>query len=178
MGGDDKVPALHKSDSSSLLLALEYLKSVKVTVMGGGIIISLLNSYNFQEIRVIERNFKKAYLTRRLKGVDVVMGGYRYGEQKEVAIAASELGMPFITYPLITTILPDGISFEDIKFPFGTNSVEGTIPDTLIRTLQVIELIKVFTGIGEPFFPPKARGVVFDPPTLDFKVTKMMLTVR
>ena len=177
MSGDEVV-ALHKRNSSSPLFALEYLKHVKVTVMGGGRIIPLLKSYNFKEIQVIERNFEKEHLTRQLKGMDAVMGGYGHGEQKEAARAASELGMPFITYPIITTILPDGISFEEIDLSFGTESMMDNSSDTLIRTLQVIELIKVFTGIGDPFFPLEALELVFNPHTHDFRVTKMKLKLR
>jgi hypothetical protein len=95
-----------------------------------------------------------------------------------VAIAASELGMPFITYPVITTILPDGMSFKEVEFPVSTMSMGDTIPDILIRTLQVLELIKLFTGIGEPLFPPQALELVFDPPTRNFKVRKIMAKVR
>ena len=168
---------MHKN-YSPLLLAREYLENVKVNVIGGGIIIPLLKGFNFKEIRVIENPVEKKRLKKRLKGMDVVIGGYGHEEQKDAARAASELGMPFITYPVITTILPDGISFEEIEFPLFIDSKFDTISNTLIRTFQVIELIKLFTGIGEPYFPPNALELDFDQLTLDLKVKKIRLTVR
>ncbi|RZN34330.1 MAG: hypothetical protein EFT35_09530 [Methanophagales archaeon ANME-1-THS] len=178
MGGDAEVMALHTGGYSSLPLALEYLENVKVCVMGTGRFMPLLNAYTFKELRVIEKKFEPEDITRRLKGVDVVLGGYGPGEQKEVAIAASELGVPFITYPLITTILPDGISFEEVGFPGSATSRGDTIAEILIRTVQVIELIKLFTGIGELVFPPEALELVIDPTTRDFDVRKIRVTVR
>lgn len=168
---------MHKN-YSPLLLAQEYLENVNVNVIGGGIIIPLLKAFNFKEIRVIENPVEKERLKKRLKGMDVVIGGYGHEEQKDAARAASELGMPFITYPVITTILPDGISFEEIEFPFFNNSKFDTISNTLIRTFQVIELLKLFTGIGEPYFPSNALELDFNQLTLDLKVKKMRLTVR
>jgi hypothetical protein len=168
---------MHKN-YSPLLFAREYLENVKVNVIGEGIIIPLLRGFNFKEIRVIENPVEKERLKKRLKGMDVVIGGYGHEEQKDAARAASDLGMPFITYPVITTILPDGISFEEIEFPSFTDSTFDTISNTLIRTFQVIELIKLVTGIGEPYFPPNAVELDFDPLTLDFKVKRIRLTVR
>lgn len=168
---------MHKN-YSPFPLVREYLENVKVNVIGGGIIIPLLKGYNFREIRVIENPVEKERLKKLLKGMDVVIGGYGHEEQKDAASAASELGMPFITYPVITTILPDGISFEEIEFPFFNDSTFDTISNTLIRTFQVIELIKLVTGIDEPFLPPNALELDFDQLTLDFKVKKIRLKVR
>jgi hypothetical protein len=182
---------MHKN-YSPLLLAREYLENVKVNIIGEGIIIPLLKGFNFKEIRVIENPVEKERLKKRLRGMDVVIGGYGHEEQKDAARAASELGMPLITYPVITTILPYGISFEEIEFPSFTDSTFDTKPlqglrgrgaephisNTLIRTFQVIELIKLFTGSGEPYFPPNAVELDFDPLTLDFEVKKLRLTVR
>jgi len=168
---------MHKN-YSPFPLVREYLENVKVTVIGEGIIIPLLKSYNFREIRVIENPVEKERLKKRLGGMDVVIGGYGHEEQKDAARAASELGMPFITYPVITTILPDGISFEEIEFPSFNGSTFDTISNTLIRTFQVIELIKLVTGIGEPYFPPNALELDFDPLMLNFKVKKIRLKVR
>jgi hypothetical protein len=52
MCGDAEVIALHKRGYSSLPLAFEYLKNVKVCVMCAGRFMPLLNAYKFKGLRV------------------------------------------------------------------------------------------------------------------------------
>lgn len=112
---------------------------------------------------------------RILKGGDVLIGAANNEEQKKAAVAASELGMPFITYPIISTILPDGIKFEEIEFP---SQEVNFLSNLLIRSFQVIELLKLFTGGIKPFFAPNALKVEFDMVKLDFKTKKVRLKKR
>lgn len=158
---------------ASLPRALEYAKNVTVCTMGSEWIVPLLAAYQFKEIRVVAQT---ANVRSTLKGADVVLGGCGVSAQIEVASAASELGMPFITYPVITTLVPDGITFDELEFPPAAQ--KDIISETLIRTLQVIELMKLVTGLGEPFFPPRAVELLFDPLRLEFRVKKIRLKVR
>ncbi|MHC1636415.1 MAG: hypothetical protein ACXQTS_07380 [Candidatus Methanospirareceae archaeon] len=188
----------------------EYLKKVKIRVLGGGIIVELLKRFGFKEIKVMESEiedrliyldpfYNKEHINtlpkyssigntcissfpmpdsvesfkRILRGGDVLIGSYSSEEeQRKAAFAASELGMPFITYPIVTTILPDGIGFEELDFPpYRLNPLSNII----IRSLQISELIKLFTGINKPFFPPNALEVEFDIAKPNFKVKKIRL---
>ena len=132
------------------------LRLVKACVMGGGEITELLRSYKLKDVRAIPAGLGLVELKQLLKGTDVVIGGYGYGEQREVARAASELGIPFITYPVITTILPDGITFDEIEFPDSRTQPQTTshLLDSIARSLQLVEMLRLFSGVGELLFAP------------------------
>jgi molybdopterin/thiamine biosynthesis adenylyltransferase len=87
--------------------------------------------------------------------------------------------MPLITWGVITTILPDGISFEEIEFSPSLLKIKmGAALNTVIRCFQVIEMIKLFTGVGEPFFPPNALAPEFDRFKLNLKMNKIKLKLK
>jgi len=158
------------------------LRLVKACVMGGGEITELLRSYKLKAVRAIPAGLGLVELKQLLKGTDVVIGGYGYGEQREVARAASELGIPFITYPVITTILPDGITFDEIEFPDPRTQpqTQTTSPplDSIARALQLVEMLKLFSGVGEPLFAPRALVLYPDADSRDLRLKSVELRLK
>jgi len=183
-----------------------YLKKAKVGVIGGDIIVELLQRWCFKEIRVLEEKtevyqtnidpfYKKSHVgmyptytpfnnTRivthplpttvsefksKLKGVDVVIG-CRPG--KKAAIAAREIGIPYITGDLITTVLPDGIPIEELEIqPLKTPNVSLV---NMIRSIQSFEAVKLFSGMGTLIFPPYALKVDI----LNMEIKRVRLKTR
>ena len=154
------------------------LRLVKACVMGGGEITELLRSYKLKDVRAIPAGLGLVELKQLLKGTDVVIGGYGYGEQREVARAASELGIPFITYPVITTILPDGISFDEIEFPDSRMQTTSPLLDSIARALQLVEMLKLFSGVGEPLFAPRALVLYPDAGGRDLRLKSVELRLK
>jgi len=154
------------------------LRLVKACVMGGGEITELLRSYKLKDVRAIPAGLGLVELKQLLKGTDVVIGGYGYGEQREVARAASELGIPFITYPVITTILPDGISFDEIEFPDSRMQTTSPLLDLIARALQLVEMLRLFSGVGEPLFAPRALVLYPDAGSRDLRLKSVELRLK
>ncbi|MCD6203986.1 MAG: hypothetical protein J7I99_06515 [Methanophagales archaeon] len=154
------------------------LRLVKACVMGGGEITELLRSYKLKDVRAIPAGLGLVELKQLLKGTDVVIGGYGYGEQREVARAASELGIPFITYPVITTILPDGISFDEIEFPDSRTQTTSPLLDLIARALQLVEMLRLFSGVGEPLFAPRALVLYPDAGSQDLRLKSVELRLK
>jgi len=154
------------------------LRLVKACVMGGGEITELLRSYKLKDVRAIPAGLGLVELKQLLKGTDVVIGGYGYGEQREVARAASELGIPFITYPVITTILPDGISFDEIEFPDSRMQTTSPLLDLIARALQLVEMLRLFSGVGEPLFAPRALVLYPDAGSQDLRLKSVELRLK
>jgi len=154
------------------------LRLVKACVMGGGEITELLRSYKLKDVRAIPAGLGLVELKQLLKGTDVVIGGYGYGEQREVARAASELGIPFITYPVITTILPDGISFDEIEFPDSRMQTTSPLLDSIARALQLVEMLRLFSGVGEPLFAPRALVLYPDAGSRDLRLKSVELRLK
>ncbi|HDM36437.1 MAG TPA: hypothetical protein ENG09_04200 [Candidatus Syntrophoarchaeum butanivorans] len=168
---------------------LHYLKNARVGVVGGGVIVELLQRWHFKEIRVLDvvvqlnhlymdPFFKKEDVGRfatyepltedicikvsempesidgfkyELRGVDLVIG---FCDQKTVAVAARELGVPFISSGLITTFLPDGLRFEETSIPDPI--ILNPSLTSMMRSIQSFEAVKLLTGIGYPLFAPEA----------------------
>ena len=86
-----------------------------------------------------------------LRGVDLVIG---FCDQKTVAVAARELGVPFISSGLITTFLPDGLRFEETNIPDPI--ILNPSLTSMMRSIQSFEAVKLLTGIGYPLFAPEA----------------------
>ena len=154
------------------------MRLVKACVMGGGEITELLRSYKLKDVRAIPAGLGLVELKQLLKGTDVVIGGYGYGEQREVARAASELGIPFITYPVITTILPDGISFDEIEFPDPQTQTTSPLLDLIARALQLVEMLRLFSGVGEPLFAPRALVLYPDAGSRDLRLKSVELRLK
>jgi len=154
------------------------LRLVKACVMGGGEITELLRSYKLKDVRAIPAGLGLVELKQLLKGTDVVIGGYGYGEQREVARVASELGIPFITYPVITTILPDGISFDEIEFPDSRMQTTSPLLDSIARALQLVEMLRLFSGVGEPLFAPRALVLYPDAGSRDLRLKSVELRLK
>ncbi|MCD6387675.1 MAG: hypothetical protein J7L30_05070, partial [Methanophagales archaeon] len=65
---------------------------------------------------------------------------------------------------VVTVILPDGFSFDEIEFETFLKELNTLIRfDTLrgvlngvVRSLQSLEIFKLFAGLGEPTFAPQA----------------------
>lgn len=88
-------------------------------------------------------------LKRQLKGIDVVVA------HKHIPIAAriaEELGAPFIP-DIITTFLPDGISFFDVEY---LHIEHNPISYALTCSIQAGEIIRMFTGYHMPIIAPMA----------------------
>ncbi len=149
------------------------LRPVRVSVMDSAIMPELLKSYGLKEVRAIPAGTNNTDFKRLLRGTDVVIGGYSYAEQSRVANAASELGMPFITYPVITTVLPDGIPFDELEFPEVALS---PVSNLLVRAFQIVELLKLFGGT--PLFPPDALVVYLEHDTLDLRLDRVRLVLK
>ncbi len=156
------------------------LRRLKVSVMDRreGVMVELLRSYRLKEVRAISATPLSngvssvaglVALKRLLSGSDVVIGGYGYEEQREVARAASELGMPFITYPVVTTILPDGIPFDELVFPAGSYPPSPVL-GLIARSFQMIALLRLVSGVAEPLLAPQALTLYLDPDSLDLRV--------
>jgi len=156
------------------------LRLVKACVMGGDEITELLRSYKLKDVRAIPAGLGLVELKQLLKGTDVVIGGYGYVEQREVARAASELGVPFITYPVITTILPDGISFDEIEFPVSQPQPQTTshLLNSIARSLQLVEMLRLFSGVGELLFAPKALVLYPDAGSQDLRLKSVELRLK
>jgi len=154
------------------------LRLVKACVMDSGEITELLRSYKLKDVRAIPAGLGLRELKQLLKGTDVVIGGYGYGEQREVARAASELGIPFITYPVITTILPDGITFDEIEFPDPQPQTTSPLLDSIARALQLVEMLRLFSGVGEPLFAPRALVLYPDAGSRDLRLKSVELRLK
>ncbi|AEA47298.1 hypothetical protein [Archaeoglobus veneficus] len=88
-------------------------------------------------------------LRRQLRGIDVVVA------HKHIEIAAKvaeEIGAPFIP-DIITTFLPDGISFFDVEYP---SVRRDPISYALTCSIQAGEVLRLFTGHEMPVIAPKA----------------------
>ena len=149
---------------------LEYLKKVSVSVVASSeedavVAKEALKSMRLREIRVFEASsnasltdFKRAFIR-----TDAVLGGFDFQMQKISAEAASELGIPFVSWGVVTVILPDGFSFDDIEKSFIKElnallrfyAIRGAL-NGVVRSLQSLEIFKLFTGLGEPAFAPQS----------------------
>ena len=93
---------------------VEYLRRVSVSVVASSeedavVAKEVLKSMRLREIRVFEASsnasrtdFKRAFIR-----TDAVLGGSDFQMQKISAEAASELGIPFVSWGVVTVILPD-----------------------------------------------------------------------
>lgn len=91
-------------------------------------------------------------LRSQLKGVDVVIA---HKHMEEGARIAEELGSPFIP-EIVTTFLPDGISFFDIDYP---SVKHDPISYGLTCSVQAGEVLRIFTGHCLPVIAPEAYVV-------------------
>jgi hypothetical protein len=88
-------------------------------------------------------------LKRQLKGVDVVIA---HRHLSAAAKVAEELGAPFMP-DIITTFLPDGLSYFDVEYP----EVEhDPISYALTCSIQAGEIMRMFTGHHLPVIAPVA----------------------
>ncbi len=165
------------------------IESVNVAVIAGhdaDISVELLRGLRLREIRVFSNQLANqqkwhklrpprvfasevpssiSEFKRAFRGVDVVLGGDDMKTQHIAAFAASEIGAPFITWGIVTVILPDGYAFDELEFSCDPNMLLGDtaadqplrwIFNSVVRAYQVMELFNLFTGIGEPTFAPFA----------------------
>ena len=100
---------------------------------------------------IISYPYPKDYreLKRQLKGIDVIVA------HKHIATAAKiaeELGTPFIP-DIITTFLPDGVSFFEVEYP---RIEHDPISYALTCSIQAGEIIRIFTGYHLPAIAPTA----------------------
>jgi len=91
-------------------------------------------------------------LKRQLKGIDVVVA---HRHMEVAARVAEELGVPFIP-DIITTFLPDGISFFDVEYP---RIKLDPISYALTCSIQAGEIMRIFTGYHLPAIAPTAYVV-------------------
>ena len=141
-------------NTDELSAKLEYLDKAKVGVVGGGILVGLLRDWGFGKVIVLQPDsYSVDEVKSRFKGVDVVIGCLN---QENVAKASEELGAFYITGDVVTTILPDGIRFDELSIP----EIElNASLDAVIRSVQSFEAVKLLTGIADPVFAPDAINV-------------------
>ena len=88
-------------------------------------------------------------LRKLLRGIDVVVA---HKCIEEVAEIAERIGAPFIP-DIITTFLPDGISFFEIEYP---NIKRDPISYAITCSIQAGEIMRIFTGYHLPTIAPEA----------------------
>ncbi len=88
-------------------------------------------------------------LRKLLRGIDVVVA-HKYIE--EVADVAEKLGAPFIP-DIITTFLPDGVSFFEIEYP---KVKRDPVSYAITCSIQAGEVMRIFTGYHLPTIAPEA----------------------
>jgi hypothetical protein len=88
-------------------------------------------------------------LKKQLRGIDVIVAHKHISLSAQIA---EELGTPFIP-DIITTFLPDGISFFDVECPRPDHD---PISYALTCSIQAGELIRIFTGYHLPAIAPTA----------------------
>ncbi len=93
-----------------------------------------------------------AELRKLLRGIDVVVA-HKYME--EVAEVAERIGAPFIP-DIITTFLPDGVSFSEVEYP---QTKRDPVSYAITCSIQAGEIIKIFTGFHLPTIAPDAYVV-------------------
>jgi len=172
---------------------LEYLRKVSVSVVTSSeedavVAKEVLKSMRLREIRVFKASsnasrtdFKRAFIR-----TDAVLGGSDFQMQKISAEAASELGIPFVSWGVVTVILPDGFSFDEIEFETFLKELNALIRfDTLrgvlncvVRSLQSLEIFKLFAGLGEPAFAPQALVPSLSLSRFELCVKKMQLKLK
>ena len=94
---------------------------------------------------------------KQLKGIDVIIA---HKHLNRAARIAEELGVPFIP-DIITTFLPDGVSFFDVVY---NRPDHNPISYALTCSLQAGEIMRIFTGYRLPVIAPDAYIVDFDEP--------------
>jgi hypothetical protein len=94
---------------------------------------------------------------RQLKGIDVILA---HKHIRNSARAAEELGVPFIP-DIVTTFLPDGVSFFDVNYP---RTDYDPVSYALICSIQAGEIMRIFTGYQLPVIAPEAYVVDFNSP--------------
>jgi len=141
-------------NTDELSMKLEYLDKAKVGVVGEGILVSLLRDWGFGSVRVLQPGlYSVDEVKSHFKGIDVVIGCLN---QENVAKASEELGAFYITSDVVTTILPDGIRFDELSIP----KIElNASLEVAIRAVQSLEAVKLLTGIADPIFAPDAINV-------------------
>ncbi len=88
-------------------------------------------------------------LRKLLRGIDVVVA-HKYIE--DVAEVAERIGAPFIP-DIITTFLPDGISFFEVEYP---KVKRDPISYAITCSIQAGEIMRIFTGYHLPTIAPDA----------------------
>jgi len=91
-------------------------------------------------------------LRRQLKGIDVVVA---HKHIETAAKVAEEIGAPFIP-SIITTFLPDGVSFFEVEYP---TIKRDPISYAITCSVQAGEVLRLFTGHEMPVIAPKAYVV-------------------
>ncbi len=88
-------------------------------------------------------------LKRQLRGIDVIVA---HKHEEVSARIAEELGVPFMPR-IITTFLPDGISYFDVKIP---EIKLDPISYSLTCSIQAAEILRIFTAYHMPVIAPQA----------------------
>ncbi len=91
-------------------------------------------------------------LKKQLRGIDVIVA-HKY--ESLAARIAEEIGVPFIPR-IITTFLPDGVSYFEVKIP---EVKENPIAYSITCSVQAGEIMRIFTGYELPVIAPEAYVV-------------------
>lgn len=153
MNGGFHVSDIYKK-RDDLPAKLEYLKRAKVGVTSNRVLVNLLRDWGFGKIIVLNSDlYSVGEVKSQFKGVDVIIGSVN---QEVVVKASEELGAFYITNDIVTTILPDGLRFDELSIPERESNPSL---DAAIRAVQSFEAVKLLTGIADPIFAPDAIEV-------------------
>lgn len=158
----------------------EYLGKSRIGVMCGGLVVKLLLGYGFGEIIILRgercpfKDVDETWSDERvrtsslpgfiseiksvLRGVDLIIGCC---EQRRMAKAAEELGIPYITSGIVSTVLPDGIPFDRLNLVRIEDPDHMSNPSSklMVQALQAYEAVKLLTGEGVPVFVPEGSEI-------------------
>lgn len=124
------------------------IQDFKIAVEDDEDLAELLRRKGFRKIIILSKRKTINDSKRLLAGTDLVIGS-----DVKIAQAAREMGVPLVTSSsnIVTTVLPEGVLFEDLALPSDEPDV---LVGVVIRAIQASETVKLVTGKGDPVFAP------------------------
>jgi hypothetical protein len=74
--------------------------------------VDFLRGYRIMHVRKGDR--RVGWIKEKLKGSDLIIG---CSQERNVAMAARSLGIPYLSGRALTTFLPEGIRYEEVEVP-------------------------------------------------------------
>jgi len=114
----------------------------------------LLSNTGFKNIKKINFVEDRQYMKIILKRCDIIISN---GKKEEfLSEISSELGVPFITGKVVTTILPDGYDYKELNLSRFEDILHNPDDAQILDLIHLAETINVLTDDREPIFAPKA----------------------